>query len=175
MKGHMIKDSFLTTCICWSALHWVVEHICRDSIERNVKKKAFWWVLVASCCFYRLRLIGRVSQFLLDRTVVANLLIVSVSGLNYHCWFLGTELLMSWQCRLDSPQRTLSKQLHTLLCPINLSFPLPLVGGRLEGRLRYLRTIIKCRLWKKLKLQALVAKLDDLSLIPRIYMLEEES
>jgi hypothetical protein len=27
--------------------------------------------------------------------------------------------------------------------PINLSFPLPLVGGEIEGRLKYSRTLIK--------------------------------
>jgi hypothetical protein len=40
-------------------------------------------------------------------------------------------------------QRTIYKQVHILLCPINLSFPLPLVGNELEGRLQHLRTRIK--------------------------------
>jgi hypothetical protein len=39
--------------------------------------------------------------------------------------------------------KNLSKQVHSLP---TLSFPLPLVGGRLEGRLKHLRTIIKRRL-----------------------------
>lgn len=34
------------------------------------------------------------------------------------------------------------------LYPNHLSFPLPLVGGGLEGRLKRLRTIIKSKLWK---------------------------
>lgn len=36
----------------------------------------------------------------------------------------------------------------------SLSFPLPLVGDELEGRLKCLRTIIKSRVLKKLKLQS---------------------
>ena len=42
--------------------------------------------------------------------------------------------------------KNLSKQVHF---PCILSFPLPLVGGGLQGRLKHLRTIIKSRLWKK--------------------------
>jgi hypothetical protein len=44
---------------------------------------------------------------------------------------------------LDFLQRTISKQVHILLFPINLSIPLPLVDGRLEGRLKQLTTLIK--------------------------------
>jgi hypothetical protein len=36
--------------------------------------------------------------------------------------------------------RTISKQVHF---PGILSFPLPLVGGGLEGRIKHLKTIIK--------------------------------
>jgi hypothetical protein len=45
--------------------------------------------------------------------------------------------------------KILSKQVHFSRI---LSFPLPLVGAGLEGRLKCLRTIIKSRLLKKLKL-----------------------
>ena len=34
------------------------------------------------------------------------------------------------------------------LCPVSLSFPLPLLGGGLEGRLKHLRTLIKVGLEK---------------------------
>lgn len=64
------------------------------------------------------------------------------------CWFVWTELLISWHCRLDLLQRTISKQVHILLCPIHLSFPLPLVSGGLEGRLKCLQTLIKSRFWE---------------------------
>lgn len=56
---------------------------------------------------------------------------------------MGTKLLIYQQQRLESPQRTIYKQVHINLCPINLPFPLPLVGGGLEGRLMCLRTLIK--------------------------------
>jgi hypothetical protein len=62
---------------------------------------------------------------------------------SYHCWFMWTEPLISWHSRLDSPQRTISKQVHILLCPINLFFPLPQVGGRLEERLKHLNILSK--------------------------------
>jgi hypothetical protein len=44
---------------------------------------------------------------------------------------------------LKLPQRTTSKQVQISLCPINLFFLLPLLGGGLEGRLTHLRIIIK--------------------------------
>jgi hypothetical protein len=44
---------------------------------------------------------------------------------------------------MDLLQRIISKQVHILLCPVNLSFPLSPVGGGLEGRLKHLRTLIK--------------------------------
>ena len=50
---------------------------------------------------------------------------------------LWTKRLISWQCRLDLLQRTISKQVHF---PCSLSFLLPLVGVGLEGRLKHLRS-----------------------------------
>jgi hypothetical protein len=41
VKGHMMKDSSLTTGMHWSALHCVVELHCQDFIERNTPKN-FW-------------------------------------------------------------------------------------------------------------------------------------
>jgi hypothetical protein len=64
-----------------------------------------------------------------------------------------TELLISWQCRFYSLQRTISKQVLNILCPINLSFPLPLVGGGVEGRLKHLSNLIK-KGFEKYKLTA---------------------
>ena len=110
--------------------------------------RTFGDIPVASCCPHRLKSIGRASWFLLDRTDIADSWMVFVRGSSYGCWFVRTELLISWQCRLDSPQRTISKQVHILLCPINLAFPLPLVVGGLEGRLRHLSTVIKVDLEK---------------------------
>ena len=45
--------------------------------------------------------------------------------------------------KLDLQQRTISKQVHILLCPINHSCPLPLMGGGLERRLKHLSTLTK--------------------------------
>jgi hypothetical protein len=58
---------------------------------------------------------------------------------------VGTGLLISWQQRFESPppQKIISKQVHIPICPISFSFLLPLVSGRLEGRLKHLRTLIK--------------------------------
>lgn len=65
------------------------------------------------------------------------------------CWWLvWTELLLSWQCRLYSFKRNLSIQDNIFLCPINLLFPLSLVSGRIEGRLKHLSAHTKSRLWK---------------------------
>ena len=105
-------------------------------------------VLAASCQVRRLRLIGRALWFLLDWAAVADSWMVFASGSSYHCWFVWTELLISWQHRLDLLRRAISKQVHILLCPINLSFPLPLVGDGVEGLLKHLRTLIKSRFWK---------------------------
>lgn len=40
-------------------------------------------------------------------------------------------------------QKPISKQAYIPLCPINLSFPLPVVGSGLQGRLEHLSTLIK--------------------------------
>jgi hypothetical protein len=47
--------------------HALLVIICCDFIERNAPKlKTYGGVLVASCCFHRLGLIGRALLFLLD-------------------------------------------------------------------------------------------------------------
>jgi hypothetical protein len=113
------------------------------TLWREVHQRTSCDIPVASCCFCELWTIGKALLFLLDWMAIANLWRMFASGLSYHCWFVWTELLISWQWRLESPQRTISKQVHILLCPIKLSFPLPLVSGGLEGRLEHLRTLIK--------------------------------
>jgi hypothetical protein len=69
-------------------------------------------------------------------------------GLSYCCWFVQIELLISWQWRLELPQRTVSKQVKITLCSINFSFELPLVNTGLEERLKHWRTFIKVGLAK---------------------------
>jgi hypothetical protein len=64
-----------------------------------------------------------------------------------HLW---TELPISRQHRWEGvPLKNHSKQVHL---PHSLSFPLPLVGGGLKGKLKHLRTIIKNKIWSKLTL-----------------------
>jgi hypothetical protein len=63
------------------------------------------------------------------------------TGLLVHPWSI-----CEW---IKVPPKNLSKQIHFPWIP---SFPLPLVGGGLQGKLKHLRTIIKNRFWKKLKL-----------------------
>ena len=62
------------------------------------------------------------------------------------CEWIELQLLTCelncWQRRCNLLQRTISKQVHFTHI---FSFLLPLVGGGLEGRLTYLRTIIKSR------------------------------
>ena len=65
-----------------------------------------------------------------------------LQGVALPLMIIWTELLISWQCRMDSLQRTNSKWVHILLCPINFSFPLPLVGGGLEERVNHLSALI---------------------------------
>ena len=51
MKGHVMKDSSLMTCMCWSDVHALLSSICCDSIERNILETflvVFWWLLAAS-------------------------------------------------------------------------------------------------------------------------------
>ena len=57
---------------------------------------------------------------------------VFASALSCRCWFMQTGLQISWQCRLDSLQRTISKQINIFLSPINLFFPLSLVDPGLK-------------------------------------------
>ena len=148
-------------CWCWSLLMmlcgigspchslWVI--VCRSFIERNTLKN-FWW---CSWRFYsllqtweKLTVSSGSNWYCWFPTGVADLWMVFASGSRYCCWFVWTDLLISWQCRLNILQRTIFKPVHILLCPINLAFSLPLVDGELEGRLKHLRTLIKSRFWK---------------------------
>jgi hypothetical protein len=98
---------------------------------------------MASCHFLRLRLIGRALQFLLYQSTIPDSQMVFVSGLSYYCWFTWNKLLIFENADWIHPQITSSKQVNILLSPINLSFPLLLMGGGPEGRLKYLITFIK--------------------------------
>jgi hypothetical protein len=80
---------------------------------------------------------------------------VFLSVLSCHCWSVN------WTADFQTTQvgvapKNLSKQVHF---PHILSFPLPLLCSRLKGRLKYLRTIIKTKHWKILKLQTFTVKI----------------
>jgi hypothetical protein len=75
------------------------------------------------------------------------------SGLCHNCGLVFAILtLLSglqvyiWKCRLDLPPKYFWKVHfpHILI----IYFPLPMVGGRLEGKLKHLRTLIKNKVWK---------------------------
>ena len=58
-----MKDSSLMTHMYWSALHYTVElHLLELHREKTITKKTSGSVLETSCCFFRLRLIGRVMS-----------------------------------------------------------------------------------------------------------------
>jgi hypothetical protein len=72
--------------------------------------------------------------------LMADSWMVLASRSSYSCWcwwFMWAELMISWQQRSYLPQRTISNQVHIPLCPINLSFPLHLMDGGLEGKLKH--------------------------------------
>ena len=107
--------------------------ICHEFVERN-EPKNFW------CCSG--------SFFLLLQTQADWYNLKVSSGLNLDCWLVWTQLLISRQGGLDSPEKGVSKQVHALLYPINISFLLPLVGGEVEERLKHLSKLIKVGLGK---------------------------
>jgi hypothetical protein len=119
--------SLMLLCGIGSPCYSLLVIVCCDFIERNTIQE----LLEDSCCFSGLGDWQRLVS----------------SGSNYHCWFEWTKLLIYWQHRLDSLQRTISKQLHILLCSINLFFPLHLVADGQEGTLKHLSTPFKVKFW----------------------------
>ena len=129
----------------FTLLFFAVHHL--SWLHRN-RPKNFWCYSSSFLLLLWTRLITRALQFLLDWTAIADSWMVFASILSCWCWFMWTDLQVFWKFRLDLPQRTISTQVHILLCHIKLSFPLPLLCGGLEGSLKYWRTFIKSRLWK---------------------------
>lgn len=94
---------------------------------------AFCDIPAASCHFLRMG-----SFWIIDDSWI-----VFASGLNYCCWFMWHELLIFGQQTLELSKRTISKHVHIPFCSIKLSFLLPLLEGRLEGRVKHLRILFK--------------------------------
>jgi hypothetical protein len=84
-------------------------------------QKSSGGVPATSCHFYGLGPIDRVSWFLLDQTAIAESWMVFGSRPSCYCWFVWSELLISWQCSLDLLQRNTSKHIYILF--VLLAFP----------------------------------------------------
>lgn len=108
---------------CWSFL-WL----------RREFLGIFWWLLAASQtqADWQSLVVSSGSK------CFADLWVVDWTAIADWCWSFARGL-DSWQQRLESSQRTISKQVHFLL---TFLFHPPL-GGGLEGRLKHLRTLIK--------------------------------
>lgn len=80
-------------------------------------------------------------------TTVADSWMLCSSALSHPSWFVLTGC---WYPNNEDEKcpRPISEQVHLPFCPINFPFPLPLVGGELEGRLKYLKTLIRVGLKK---------------------------
>ena len=61
MKGYVMKDSLLTTCMYWPTLHFIVE-LPLSELHREKLAKHFRLCAAVPSCFLRLRLIGRVMS-----------------------------------------------------------------------------------------------------------------
>jgi hypothetical protein len=118
---------FTGYCLSW---------LCREKFTKELLM-IFPWLLAASLDLGWLAT-GKASWFPLDQTALVNSWTVFASGSSYHCWFMRTELQISWHWRLESPLLNRSTSAFALL-----TFSLLLVGGRLEWRLKHLRTLIK--------------------------------
>ena len=109
-----------------------------------------WWHRKEKRIEELLRVLRHLPTFS-DSTGLQNL--AASSGRNCSCWFMSgvcewmkLPLLtrVNWSAdTLTIKAGTISKQVHILLCPINVSFPPPLVSGEVEGRLEHLRSPIK--------------------------------
>lgn len=86
-----------------SPCHSLLVIVCHDFIEKNAPKY-FWWCSGGFFLLLQLGLgpSGRAWGFLLHRTAIAGFWMGFVSGLNYRYWSMWAELVISWQCKLDS-------------------------------------------------------------------------
>jgi len=127
---------FCVILVFLATLFW---SLCVMTLLTEKDQKTYGGILVASWHFCGLWTIGRGSWYLLDESANVDLWMVFVSGSSYCWWVMWTKLLRSWLHVLDLPWRTISYQVHIFHWPMNLSFSLSLVGGRLEGSLETFR------------------------------------
>ena len=115
------------------------------TLLREMKPRTFPGIPLGPSCWLVLKLRPAVSArqcnwcwFMFAIQTLPNWLLVYPWSV---CKWIELPLLTcAWQHRWDLLQRTISKQVHF---PQILSFPLPLVGGGLEGRLKHLKPIFK--------------------------------
>ena len=104
LKGHMMKDSLLTTCMYWFALHYSAElHLSLLlSLLTQQRLGCFCYImpLLLICVCYP-------DTTDLDCCCIREVFVSESSCCC--CWFLWTKLLFSCQHRLDLLQRTISK------------------------------------------------------------------
>jgi hypothetical protein len=138
-KGILPNRQRKMLCGISSPCHSLLVIVCCDFVEKKMHQKTCGGVPRASFSFHGLRPIGRASWFRLDLNIADSWMVFVC----YHCWIMWAELLISWQNKLYSLQRNISKQVHIILCPINFSFSLPLISDVLEGRLKHLSTLTR--------------------------------
>jgi hypothetical protein len=133
MFGKNISGTHQWWSTCMASCHWSPVFTDLQLIERAVAENSqhpgcSWSLQLTPANF------AEAWWFLPYHATVAHSCLVTLSN-----WTAGILTDIEWNC----PQRTISKQVQTIHCPTNLSFLLPLVGGRLGGELRCLRTLIK--------------------------------
>lgn len=112
--------SFLKTLLHWFALLSSMTFTC-DSIHRNTPKNFWWLLLVAPMDSYKLA----EPHFFWIKPLV----LICV-----WCFAVGQDC---WQQRLESPERTISKQVHNSCLLLTFFPPLMLVSDGLEGKLKH--------------------------------------
>jgi hypothetical protein len=131
-----IADRFLVLSLCWSLLCWE-----RHSRELSLAFLLAWSLLLTGAE-------AEARLFLLGSAIAADH-VCYPSSIELDYWCVCEVLTRGLSCP-DNTEGSCSKEpfLNRSTSLHILSFPLPLVGGGLEGRLKHLRTIIKNRLWK---------------------------
>lgn len=129
--------SSLTTLLHWLALLSSLNMACCDCVERNASKNLWWY----SSCFLPLLWTPADLRWL-----------AVFSGSNQSYWLVFGVCQMDWtstsdgvtsgldcsQWRLETLQRNTSNQVGPQTpFPIYLYFPLSLVSGGLEGKLKH--------------------------------------
>jgi hypothetical protein len=135
-------------CVALVCLAFLVEHpLSSWHCGEKCTKELNGGVWAASSSFQWLRADWQ-TLTVLNQTAIADLWTVFGGGplpLSIHVNWTAAILTM----KVDTtPQKPISKQVHIFLYPINLLFPLSLVGGGLEGRLKHFSILIKLGLEK---------------------------